>query len=303
MASPPRPIPTITLSSEAGYGAVFGTLGVVTLLTLGFFALQSSKKLVEIAGKSVEAAKETYLSARNSQGAVSLTLSYFVSGLGAWVIFAAPEAAVIGGSFALAGYALSTAFPLLLFGLIAPAMRKNVPHGFTQNEYVVSRFGPYVAGVWACVSMFYMFLYLVAELASAGTLASQLSLIPIMEKTFWEGDNVFAPMPLGPILGVSLITLVYTAIGGLPVSILTDRVQGAGILPLVAIIVIGAYAMAGGGDSSRFAEVAGHGVHPLYPDTDYGNSIAIAISLMLGVTCATPTAILGRACAPRPLPY
>jgi Na+/proline symporter len=32
--------------------------------------------------------------------------------------------------------------------------------------------------------------------------------------------------------------------------------------------------------------VAGHGVHPIYSPTDYGNSIAVAFSLIMGVTCA-----------------
>lgn len=169
-----------------------------------------------------------------------MTLSYFVSGIGAWVIFAAPQAAVLGGWVALAGYALSTAFPLLLFGLIAPMMRKNVPKGFTLIEYVYARFGLINAIYVGLLSLLYMTIYLIAELTSAGTLATGLSLIPTMESTFWKGENVFTPMPLSPILGVALITLAYTSLGGLPVSILTDRIQGVGIVLLTLIICIAA---------------------------------------------------------------
>ena len=127
---------------------------------------------------------------------------------------------------------------------------------------------------------------------------------------FWgdpddQNDNVFGGMPLSPILGVSLVTLVYTAVGGLPVSILTDRIQGAGIFLLTLIIAIAAYAMAlecemgasatntsvttmcvAGWDAGRFSDAAGHGVHPNYVPTNYGNSLAVAISLIMGVTCA-----------------
>lgn len=49
---------------------------------------------------------------------------------------------------------------------------------------------------------------------------------------------------------------------------------------------VGADAYAGGWDGPRFSEVAGHGVHPNYNPTDYGNSFAVAVSLVLGVTCA-----------------
>ena len=31
--------------------------------------------------------------------------------------------------------------------------------------------------------------------------------------------------PLGPILGTSIVTLLYSALGGLPVSLFTDRIQ------------------------------------------------------------------------------
>lgn len=234
MASPPRALPLVSLSSEAANAAIFGTLGAVLILTVGFAIVRDKTK--------VAFDKHAYLAARDSQGIVSMSLSYFVSGIGAWVIFAAPQAAVIGGWICLAAYALSTAFPLILFGLIAPAMRKNVPNGFTMIEYVYARFGVINAIYVGLLSLLYMTIYLMAELTSAGTLATGLSKIPTLEHTFWQGENVFTPMPLSPILGVSLITLAYTAFGGLPVSILTDRIQGIGILLLTLIICIAACA-------------------------------------------------------------
>ena len=226
------------------------------------------------------------MAARNSQGLVSMTLSYFVSGIGAWVIFAAPQAAVIGGWPALVGYAISTVVPLLLFGLIAPPMRNQLPKGFTLNEYVYGRFGTPCTVYFAFVSMFYMVLYLAAELSSASALATGLSLITVQGSTWWQNDNVFLPTAVSPIVGMSIITLFYTVIGGLPVSIVTDRVQGVGVLVLTILVTIAAYAEAGVGDQASWDEVVGHGISPVYVPTDYGNSFAIAISLIIGVTCA-----------------
>eukprot|EP00324_Dicrateria_rotunda_P004885 CAMPEP_0206158210 /NCGR_PEP_ID=MMETSP1474-20131121/4622_1 /ASSEMBLY_ACC=CAM_ASM_001110 /TAXON_ID=97495 /ORGANISM="Imantonia sp., Strain RCC918" /LENGTH=427 /DNA_ID=CAMNT_0053558157 /DNA_START=12 /DNA_END=1292 /DNA_ORIENTATION=+ len=175
-----------------------------------------------------------------------------------------------------------------------------------MNDFIMARLGPINATLFTLVMLFYMSLYLTAELASAGTLAAGLTKIHVMEQ-FWGDpndttDNVFGGMALSPILGVSLVTLVYTTLGGLPVSILTDRIQGAGIFLLTLVIAIAAYAMAlecemgvtstntttcvAGWDAGRFSDVAGHGVHPNYVPTNYGNSIAVAISLVMGVTCA-----------------
>ena len=97
------------LSDATANGIIFGTLGFFFLLTIVFMGYNRMK------GKSA-LDKDSYIAARNSQGTLSLSLSYFVSGMGAWVIFAVPQAAVIGGSIALVGYALGTVAPLLLFG-------------------------------------------------------------------------------------------------------------------------------------------------------------------------------------------
>jgi len=270
-----------TIEDGEANGIIYGTLGVVLVLTLLFaFSSKQRQMLTNMASSDV------YMAARNSQGTISLTLSYFVSGVGAWVIFATPQAAVVGGSVALAGYTLSTVFPLLLFGLIAPTMRDNLPKGFTLNEYVYGRFGGVCAAYFGLVSLFYMMLYLTAELASAGTLASTLTRIEVQDKTWWQNDNTFLPMPISPIIGTSLTTLLYTVLGGLPVSLLTDRVQGTGIFILTLVICIAAYAEAGINDRSAWEEVTGHGVSQFYLPTDYGNSVAIAISLIMGVTCA-----------------
>jgi Na+/proline symporter len=283
---PRAPFPQPPLSDADANWCIYLTLGLILVTTVGTYIAGKASGMDGKTTLSIQ--KDAYLAARGTQGVASLTLSYFVSGIGAWVIFAVPQAAVIGGWVALAGYALSTVFPLLLFGKIAPYLRENVPNGFTLIEFVYARYGPINAAYFGLVSMFYMFLYLTAELASAGTLAAHLSKITVMDDTLWKNDNVFVPMPISPILGVSFITLAYTVCGGLPVSILTDRIQGAGIFLVTLIILIAAYAHAGGDtkDDDRFRLAAGHGIDPNYVDQDYGNSFAIAISLIMGVTCA-----------------
>ena len=52
------------------------------------------------------ASLDDYLTARGSQSATTLGLSFLASGLGGWILFAPPEIGAFVGPVALAGYAL-----------------------------------------------------------------------------------------------------------------------------------------------------------------------------------------------------
>jgi len=224
------------------------------------------------------------MSARNTQGAFSLTMSFFASGAGAWVLFTVPEAAILGGPVAILGYAISCVVPLLIFACVAPALRRRLPYGITFFEFVQARYGTVVNGYVTLISIFYMFLYLAAEFTSVGDCVALLS-----EPS--DNSNV------APIIGVSLVTLLYTSVGGLPVSLITDRIQGAGVLIVTVLIVLA---------------ILGHLLFPAYDDLDAastalkvaeqsanwkmvtswginddpGNSFRMAIVLILAVTSA-----------------
>mmetsp|Transcript_24178 Transcript_24178/g.48369 ORF Transcript_24178/g.48369 Transcript_24178/m.48369 type:complete len:551 (-) Transcript_24178:387-2039(-) len=221
--------------SESGmYGAAFGTLAVFLVVTvaLGWKGIRKFDT-------------DEYLSARNTQGYISLTMSFFASGAGAWVLFTVPEAAILGGPIAVLGYAISCVVPLLIFSSIAPTMRRNLPYGTTFFEYVQARYGTLVNGYTVLISMFYMFLYLAAEFTSVGDCATLLS----------TGS---ADRNLAPIIGVSLVTLLYTSIGGLPVSLITDKIQGAGVVIFTALVMLA---------------VAAYGLFPEYHDIGDGSGM------------------------------
>ena len=74
---------------------------------------------------------DQYLAARDIQGIVALSLSFFASGAGAWILFAVPEASIIGGPIALAGYTISTLVPITIFGCMGPYFCKYLPSGCT----------------------------------------------------------------------------------------------------------------------------------------------------------------------------
>ena len=63
---------------------------------------------------------DDYMTARNSQGATTIGLSFLASGMGAWILFAPPEVGAFVGPVALAGYALGAALPFVVFAMLGP---------------------------------------------------------------------------------------------------------------------------------------------------------------------------------------
>jgi Na+/proline symporter len=262
----------------AANGATFGTLAFFLLATLIYIVREHAQGRMSLAKMKENPAEftDSYMSARNTQGTFSLTMSFFASGAGAWVLFTLPEAAILGGPLAILGYAISCAMPLLIFAWAAPVLRSSLPFGITFFEYVQARYGPVVNFYVTLVSLFYLFLYLAAEFSSVGSAFALFS---------------SSPDGLPAIIGTSIVTLVYTTLGGLPVSLITDKVQGVGLLIFTVLVLIA---------------VIGFGLFPEYTDiadsktasdnwkivtswgisADPGQSVSMAIVLILAVTAA-----------------
>mmetsp|Transcript_35528 Transcript_35528/g.99809 ORF Transcript_35528/g.99809 Transcript_35528/m.99809 type:complete len:542 (+) Transcript_35528:169-1794(+) len=254
------------LSTGAAIGSYLGTLASFIVLTL--LGVYFNKSLYK------DKDSEVWLSARNTQGTLALSLSFFASGAGAWVLFAVPEAAILGGPVALAGYTLSCMVPLAVFGLIGPYFRRELPQSCTFFDYVQGRFGTAVNVYVTLVMLFYMFLYLAAELTSAGSCIGLLS----------ELED-----PLGPIIATSLVTLAYTSVGGMPVSLLTDKVQGV-VVFIFAILVCAAgsgfYPPPTGPDASADVKANWEVVTTWGINASAGNSFKMAFVLISAVTSA-----------------
>ena len=185
------------------------------------------------------ASRDHFLTARASQGALPLGLSFFASVLGAWILFSPPEVGTFAGLLGIAGYALGQAIAVAVFAVVGPRVRALSPRGTTLLGFVRERYGrakhAYVAGV----SVLYMFVFLTAELTAIG---GALSLLADVK-------------PLVPIVAVAAVTAAYTAYGGLPASIVTDRWQAWLVLGLVAAAAVAVAAEVG--DPAARAEAAG----------------------------------------------
>ena len=152
---------------------------------------------------------ENYLTANRNIGVTSLTTSLIASALGAWILFGPASAATWGGIGSVIGYSLGTAFPMIALIFLGTKLRKIFPKGTTLTEFVQYKFGKNLFKLILTLMIFYMFIFLCAEVTAISMLINYISGTPL-----WITS-----------LLVIVTTLAYTLYGGLRASILTDNFQ------------------------------------------------------------------------------
>jgi len=152
---------------------------------------------------------ENYLTANRNIGVTSLTTSLVASALGAWILFGPASAATWGGIGSVIGYSLGTAFPMIALIFLGTKIRKIFPKGKTLTEFIQKKFGKNLFKLVLVLMIFYMFIFLCAEVTAISTLINYIS-----------GTSLWITALL-----VIVATLAYTLYGGLRVSILTDNFQ------------------------------------------------------------------------------
>jgi len=160
-----------------------------------------------------------YLLANRSVGTFSLTSSLVASALGAWILFGPASAATWGGIGAVIGYALGTAFPLFILIYLGTQFREKYPKGKTLIEVIRFKYGPNLFKLTLVLSIFYMTIFLIAEVTAVSMLINYIS-----------GTDLWITA-----LIVIISSLIYTLYGGLRASIFTDNIQ---FLFLVVLLLI-----------------------------------------------------------------
>jgi len=150
-----------------------------------------------------------YLVADRSVGTFSLTASLVASALGAWILFGPASAATWGGIGAVIGYTLGAAFPFFILIYLGKKFRIYYPKGKTLIEVIRLRFGSKLFKLILFLSIFYMTIFLIAEVTAISILIKYIS-----------GTELWITA-----LIVIVSSLVYTLYGGLRASIFTDNIQ------------------------------------------------------------------------------
>ena len=191
------------------------TLVIIISLMFVFLGLYNSKKHQGL---------NNYLTANRNVGLFSLTTSLTASALGAWILFGPASAATWGGIGAVIGYSLGTAFPMFFLIYLGKKIRKEFPKGSSLIEFMRKKFGKSLFKLILLMTIFYMFIFLCAEVTAVAVLINYIS-----------GTKLWITA-----LIVLLSTLAYTLYGGLRASIFTDNIQMIviGVLLLISLFYI-----------------------------------------------------------------
>ena len=194
------------------------SLVIVISLIFAVLGVYHSKKFQGI---------NNYLTASRNVGLFSLTTSLVASALGAWILFGPAAAATWGGIGAVIGYALGTAFPMVFLIFLGKKIRNEFPKGSSLIEFMRKKFGKSLFKLILLMTIFYMFIFLCAEVTAIAVLINYIS-----------GTELWITA-----LIVLLTTLSYTLYGGLRASIFTDNIQMIviGILVLISILFINSF--------------------------------------------------------------
>jgi len=186
-----------------------------------------------------------YLTAGRNVGTMSLTTSFVASALGAWILFGPASAATWGGIGSVIGYSLGTAFPMIALIFLGKKIRNFFPRGNSLTEFIHHKFGKNLFKLILILSVFYMFIFLCAEVTAVSMLVNYISGTPL-----WLTATL-----------VIVTTLVYTLYGGLRASILTDNIQF--FIVLILLFICAYYLFSLNSESITFQAVQTNSKHLL----------------------------------------
>ena len=145
-------------------------LVICTCLFFTFFGVYYSRKFQDLSN---------YLTANRSVGLFSLTTSLTASALGAWILFGPVSASTWGGIGSIIGYSLGTAFPMFFLIFLGKKIRKEFPKGSTLVEFLRKKFGQSLFKLILLMMIFYMFIFLCAEVTAISVLINYISGTPL----------------------------------------------------------------------------------------------------------------------------
>ena len=192
------------------YTSIQTSLTTVVIVGLFFIGLGylNSKKITD---------NKSYIVGDRRENTFSLTASLTASALGAWILFGPASAATWGGIGAVIGYALGTAAPMLFLYNFGPKIRKEFPRGLTLTEFIKKRFGIGILKICLFLILFYLTIFLIAEVTAIASLLNFISQVPL-----WITAGV-----------TLIICLLYILRGGFTLSIITDKYQFTFIILII----------------------------------------------------------------------
>ncbi|CAI5483272.1 unnamed protein product [Closterium sp. Yama58-4] len=194
------------------------TLAVAVVLAFGLGACAYAAHREKLQGGPDS--PDFFLTARRSVKTSMVAWSFFASAMGSWALFGPPSYCLTAGATGTAVYALCAGLPVLLVACVGAAVQRRVPNVVSMAHYVRRRFGLPLAVYISVLAVGNMGVAMAAEYTALGDLFHRL---------------LHAPrLPI--VLLVALTAMLYTAAGGLYVSIVTDQWQALASLLVTALL-------------------------------------------------------------------
>jgi len=172
--------------------------------------------------RSLKSNEDEYFVLNKSEGVFGLSLSFYASGMGLWILTSPAEVAWYGLGYDIYGYALSAATPFVLIYIFGPKIAELLPNGATLAQFVETKYGIIAQKIVSVVAVIYLGAFLIAEFASISFVFESISSV--------RGVLVS--------LLIAITTLTYLFKHGFKASYFTDRIQSYGIIFLLAIVLM-----------------------------------------------------------------
>ena len=171
--------------------------------------------------RSLKSSEDEYFVLNKSEGVLGLSLSFYASGMGLWILTSPAEVAWYGLGYDIYGYALSAATPFILIYIFGPKIADLLPKGATLAQFVETKYGNIAQKIVSIVAVIYMGAFLIAEFASISFVFESISSV--------RGILIS--------LLIAITTLAYLFRHGFKASYFTDKLQSYGIILLLAIVL------------------------------------------------------------------
>ena len=170
--------------------------------------------------RGLKSNEDEYFVLNKSEGVLGLSLSFYASGMGLWILTSPAEVAWYGLGYDIYGYALSSATPFILIYIFGPRIADLLPKGATLAQFVETKYGSVAQKIVSMVAVIYMGAFLIAEFASIGFVFESISSV--------RGVLIS--------LLIAMTTLAYLFRHGFKASYFTDKLQSYGIILLLIIV-------------------------------------------------------------------
>ena len=199
------------INSFLSLNLAFSVVGLISTLFL-FIGIFYSRKKISL---------NTYLVSNRNVGVFNLSATLIASSLGAWILFGPPTAATWGGFGSVIGYALGAAFPMIALIFFGKKLRVLLPKGRSLTELVLKRFGKKLFKLIFSLMIFYLFIFLCAEVTAISKLIYYISGLDV-----WISATI-----------ILSFTLIYVLFGGLKATIRSDGIQFIAIILLFFYLI------------------------------------------------------------------